>query len=170
MLDRVHKVSEIVAAFAIVSSLIFVGLQLSQNTDALKSNAAQVSAATWQDLTMEMAANEQLANIWTNSIIQLPLISEAASAVDTLRLTLICTANLKSMETNFRQWNNGNLSDDLFEAARQGFIFSLMIQPHYEAMLSGPGRSAYIPQFIDFYDESLIEAKARRSAITSGQS
>ena len=36
MLDRIHKISEIVAAFAIVASLIFVGVQVSQITGALK--------------------------------------------------------------------------------------------------------------------------------------
>lgn len=35
MLDRIHKISEIIAAFAIVGSLIFVGIQVDQNTQAI---------------------------------------------------------------------------------------------------------------------------------------
>jgi hypothetical protein len=43
MLDRIHKISEIVAAAAIVGSLIFVGIQMNQNTSALRASFIQSS-------------------------------------------------------------------------------------------------------------------------------
>ena len=169
MLDRIHKISEIVAAFAIVGSLVFVGLQLNQNTDSLKANAAQVNASSWQELVMGIAANEQLATIWTNSLIEMPAVTVSANTTDTLRLTFVCSAQLKSMEANLLAWVNGDLSDELFEAARQGFILQLTVQPHYERILSGPAGQVYSPQFMNLYRESLVEAKARRAAMTAGQ-
>lgn len=36
MLGRVHKIADIVAAFAVVGSLIFVGIQLQQSTKAMR--------------------------------------------------------------------------------------------------------------------------------------
>jgi hypothetical protein len=44
MLDRVYKIAEILAAVAIVFSLVFVGLQIKQNTQAI---ASQEDSSVW---------------------------------------------------------------------------------------------------------------------------
>ena len=49
-LDTVHKFSELLAAIAVIVSLIFVGLEVRQNTTAVQSSAAQSvheNFATW---------------------------------------------------------------------------------------------------------------------------
>ena len=68
MLDRFHKVSEIVASFAIVGSLIFVGIQVNQNTNATRVSNAQAAMQVWSDHAMAMATSESLAQAYVAGI------------------------------------------------------------------------------------------------------
>ena len=67
MLDRFHKISEIIAAFAIVGSLVFVGIQLNQNTSALLVDSQQSAMAAWNDTSLAIATNERLAGLISES-------------------------------------------------------------------------------------------------------
>ncbi len=100
-MDRVHKISEIIASFAIVASLLFVGLQVSQNTDALKDNAVQTSAASWQEITLTLATDEGLMNAW---LAQIP---ETEITVDDMRMLNLMAAMLKAAELNYLMWLDG---------------------------------------------------------------
>ena len=56
----IYFVSEIFAAIAVVASLIFVGVQLRQNTNAVRYDANQRNAASFQSMIMAVAANDDL--------------------------------------------------------------------------------------------------------------
>jgi hypothetical protein len=162
MLDRIHKISEIFAAFAIVGSLIFVGVQVNQNTSALRNSATQANADSWQNIALSMANNTKLAEIWAATIIT-PENFEGQPSPDLVQISAFITANVKSMEANYHQWLNGNLSDELFFAARSGFVFQLGVQPLMEQFLTSPGTGAYTDSFMAFAREALAEAKANRA-------
>ena len=63
MLDRIHKVAEIVASIAIVGSLIFVGVQVSQNTKAVDAQQDNAIWSQWITLTGMVATSPDLADI-----------------------------------------------------------------------------------------------------------
>jgi len=158
-LDRIHQISEIVASIAIVASLVFVGLQVNQNTNALRNAAAQSNSESWQDLTLTLATNPQLAEIWSKSVRKQDDVPFEMTG-DMLQLAIYCGANLKSMESNYHQWLNGNLDDELFQAAREAFVFELESQPLYEVILNGFGQRLYTQRFVSFAKEALVEANA----------
>jgi hypothetical protein len=162
MLDRIHKIAEIVAAFAIVGSLVFVGMQMQQNTSAIRSSAAQANSDSWQNLTLTMANNPKLAELWAATVIT-PENFEGQISPELLQIIAFISANTKSMETNYHQWLSGNLSDELFSAARSGFVQQLEIQPLMEQFLTVPGMVAYTDSFTAFVQEALAEAKANRA-------
>ena len=166
MLDQFHKISEIVAAFAIVGSLIFVGLQVRQNTDALQNRAAQANSDSWQNLTLSLANNPKIAAVMAANTI-VPENSQGQLAPELLQVAAYVNANIKSMETNYHQWLSGNLSDELFNAARSGFVFQLEIQPLMELAITGPAAVSYTERFMEFAHEALAEARAKRAAQTS---
>ena len=166
MLDRFHKISEIVAAFAIVGSLIFVGVQVNQNTSALRNSAAQANSDSWQNLTLALANNPKIAEVMAATIIT-PEDFPGQPAPELLQVGAYINANIKSMETNYHQWLSGNLSDELFNAARAGFVFQLEIQPLMEQALTGPAAVSYTERFMAFVREVLAEARANRASRTS---
>ena len=101
-LDRIHQVSEIVASVAIVASLIFVGTQVSQNTNALKLNAATTNAANWQSLLIARASDRDVIKSFIESL-EAPE-GTALPEVEEVRLGHFLTADLKSAELNYLQW------------------------------------------------------------------
>ena len=165
MLDRFHKLSEIVAAFAIVGSLLFVGVQVNQNTSALRNSAAQANSDSWQNLTLALANNPKIAEVMAANVI-LPENFTGQPDPEFLQVGAYINANIKSMETNYHQWLSGNLSDELFNAARAGFVFQLEIQPLMERVLTGPSTVAYTDRFMVFVREVLAEARANRASRT----
>ena len=67
MLDRIHKIAEIVAAFAIVGSLLFVGIQMQQNTEALETGLEQNASHRWQEINLTQIAAPGILEAWRAS-------------------------------------------------------------------------------------------------------
>ena len=65
MLDRIHKVSEIVAAFAIVGSLIFVGIQMLQNNRIAIANAEIDIRSNFAPINEAIMSNGEIAAFLT---------------------------------------------------------------------------------------------------------
>jgi hypothetical protein len=152
MLDRFHKVSEIIAAFAIVGSLVFVGLQVSQNTGALKMSAAQTSATNWQNISLALATDATLSEAWLEK-------SGGRMTVSEMRLFNLISATLKSMDLNYLLWLDGNLSDDIWLPLRATLVAQVSVQPYYEEFWNISGGMFFSPQFRDQYAKILVEAK-----------
>ena len=180
MLDRIHKISEIVGAVALVASLVFVGIQVNQNTSAIRDNALQVNSASFQDITLAMAQNRSLASAWVKSVdvpgspvsplFLDPAVQAQMASGEFGQVSAYASANLKSMETNFLMWQAGNLPENVWQAMREGFVFQVMIQPRYVLLLSGPGSDVYTEEFRAFFADILAEAAARRKTLEQQQS
>ncbi|HEY5410223.1 MAG TPA: hypothetical protein VIJ94_05790 [Caulobacteraceae bacterium] len=64
-LEAVFYVSQIVAGVAVTLSLIFVGLQVRQNTAALYRNEHNSTMAQWTVIRMAMVENRDIAELMT---------------------------------------------------------------------------------------------------------
>ena len=138
MLDRFHKISENVASFAIVGSLIFVGVQVNQNTNATRVSNAQAAMQVWSDHCMAMATSESLAQAFLARFN--PEIVEAAGlTLDDVRLNMWMSATVRSVESNYLEWLAGNVSDDLWLSHRQSLLSTYAVN---EAMRSYWGNAA----------------------------
>jgi hypothetical protein len=157
MLDRVHKVSEIVAAFSIVASLIFVGIQVSQNTDALETNAAQINSQSWQNITLAIATNPQLAAAYQNSFSDSYQNSDPAQSGEDLQVSNLIQTQLKSMEFNYLQWRDGKLSDEIFAPTRAAYLFLMTNNPVLEQFVTQED-TLFTASFATFSKEVQTEA------------
>lgn len=99
MLDRVHKISEIVASFAIVASLIFVGLQVNQNTRAIGDQEDNSNWTPWLTVLQMPVVSPDFADILvrgqTGGL-------EALNAVESTRFHYYFIAHFLVYEQNFR--------------------------------------------------------------------
>ena len=50
-LDRIHKIGELIATVAVVISLVFVGIEVNQNTSIQKQQATRSLSRDWSDAT-----------------------------------------------------------------------------------------------------------------------
>ena len=156
-LQNIYFVSEIIAAFAVVASLIFVGVQLRQNTTAVRYDAGQRNASSFQTITMAVAANDDLLNAWRSGNIK-----EETWDLEQSRLVFMLNAFLKVNEENYLQWLDGNLSDELWEAHRASMISGFVSQPAYEQYWSGGMRINFTKRFQAFLDDLFIDLASEK--------
>jgi hypothetical protein len=105
---KLKAVIEIGGAIAVLIGLIFVGVELRQNT-------ATVEAATFQSLTdassdwlMMVAADPDLLNAWTIGSAD----PEQLDAADSTRYFLMSRSFWVRMQNVYSQWERGTLSND----------------------------------------------------------
>ncbi|MGQ0533574.1 MAG: hypothetical protein ACT4OF_12925 [Caulobacteraceae bacterium] len=63
-LEQWSYLGEIIGAIAVVASLIFVGVQLRQNTKAVRAQTSQAHAVGYQQIIAGISDNGEFARIW----------------------------------------------------------------------------------------------------------
>lgn len=80
-LEQIHQISEIVAAVVVAVTLIFLTIQLKQNTKMLRSAATQGAHDQVAEIYQPLMADQSLADLWLRGL-QDP---SSLSAVETAR-------------------------------------------------------------------------------------
>jgi hypothetical protein len=80
--EQISYLAQIVASVGVVVSLIFVGLQIRQNTGALQRNEHNSTMAQWTVIRMAIARNRDIAELMTAGLHG----ERAIDAADQLRL------------------------------------------------------------------------------------
>jgi hypothetical protein len=80
--EQISYLAQIVASVAVVASLIFVALQIKQNTGALQRNEHNSTMAQWTVIRMAIAGNRDIAEFMTAGLHG----ERAMDAADQLRL------------------------------------------------------------------------------------
>jgi hypothetical protein len=159
MLDRVHKISEIIAAFAIVGSVIFVGLQVNQNTEAMDADQRLSSMKVFGEMSMAIATNESLADRLRED--RYPAI-KAASPRDGRdpQLMMWIAASMNTAESQYLLYLDGNLTGEIWTTFREGLIDNFASLASYELYWKY-NRNIHSPRFRALVDE-LVPIAARR--------
>jgi hypothetical protein len=170
MLDRIHKIAEIVAAFAIVGSLIFVGIQVRQSTAATVVGNAQSMVQVRTTLAMALATNSELATLHQDGLH--PDLKPLFNPEPGQNMIGIWTmATLRSTEAWFLQWRDGQLSDELWLGNRESLKGYFRTHQSISDFWVR-GRVAFSPDFqreVDAVQREAIEEREQLiSRLTSG--
>ena len=84
--EQISYLAQIVASVGVIVSLIFVGLQIRQNTGALQRNEHNSTMAQWTVIRMAIAQNRDIAELMTAGLHG----ERAMDAADQLRLEQMC--------------------------------------------------------------------------------
>ena len=121
-LEQLSFISEIVAAIAVIASLIYVGRQVKENTTATKSTAAQAMADTMNGYVGLINSSSNLSDI----------LHRGATGLDNLQggeviqfgafhdQMFICSESL------YYQWSDGVLDEHLWNTYRHAIVDILM--------------------------------------------
>mgnify|MGYP001820437114 CR=1 FL=1 len=96
-------IAEIVAAMAVIASLIYLAAQMRQNNELLRSESRQ--ALVTNDVT-SLSANFQNADVFAKYIA-----GKSLSAEDQLRLSFMFALDLRNREFEYFQYTNGILDE-----------------------------------------------------------
>ena len=121
-LQEIYLLAEIVAAFSVVASLLFVGIQMQQNTRAMRIAAGQGMVAAWG------ASNRDIVNDPSMAEILAPLMagsSDLPTGADGLRLMMWSQNIIREGEMNYYNWVNGNLDTHHWEQVKSNAVWLL---------------------------------------------
>lgn len=131
-------VSEFVGAVAVVISLIYLSVQIRQNTRLMRATAKQSLTETTQGLIYHLSEN---ADVW----VKLVSGQEPTSAEEDARMSLLVRAMLRGFESQCYQYETGLLEAEEWQALRQAMrdicrlpgcrTYWLQLKPHMSARL-----------------------------------
>ena len=117
-LQDIYFIAEIVAAIAVVGSLIFVGIQLRQSTAATVVGNSQAMVQVRTNLAVALATNSDLAALHQQGLY--PDVRQTFVANPGQNQIGVWTmATFRSTEVWFLQWRDGHLSDELWQGNRE---------------------------------------------------
>jgi len=109
------NIGEIIAAVMVVVSLIYVALQVRQNTHTLQVTAAQAYVVMYNTLTSELAKSD-CAVIWHKGLANF----ECLEGGELVQFSAISGQLMRIYESAFLQWRKGALDDQIWQASRNG--------------------------------------------------
>ena len=122
-LEEIYYVSQIVAVVAIFASLIFVGVQVRQNSEQIKANTRSIKAAAAFEGTHSWAAtNETIVAEWPDEFLRITLATydpaktwNDFSDLDRSRIALLNRALFQKLEGLYFLCKYGNLDKAIWE-------------------------------------------------------
>jgi hypothetical protein len=111
-LEHIFYLSQIIAAFAVVASLLFVALEVRNSTRESRHRAGEEAYQKLRAVQLEVAGNADLARIWANGIHDF----SALESLDRTRFLLLTHVLFKNWESVFLAHVDGRVSHELSES------------------------------------------------------
>ena len=105
---QVKAVIELAGAIAVLIGLVFVGLELRQNTVAVQSATFQGMTNTSSDFLVAVASEPELRRVWAAALNS----PNDLSSEDRQIFAFLQQSLTLRMQNAFRQWQTGTLSDE----------------------------------------------------------
>ena len=125
--EAVSAIAEVVGVIAIVVSLIYVSIQIRQNTKVARAATRQAIADSTENLGNDLLNNGEIAEIFVKHIN-----GEELSAVESLRLQARCYRDMQHWENIYYQFDEGLVSPDQWLGFRKNLIALLGIAAYRE--------------------------------------
>ena len=110
-LENVYFIGQTIAAIAVVISLVYVGLQVQQNTNATQMAAAQSTVEMYNTFTSDLCSSSELSDLWRRGLRNFNDLKDT----EKVRFSALAGQSMKVFESAHLQWNRGALDDDLWK-------------------------------------------------------
>ena len=151
--EQISYLAQIVASVGVVVSLIFVGLQIRQNTGALQRDEHNSTMTQWTVIRMAIAKDRDIAELMTAGIHG----ERSMDAADQLRLEQMLQ---EYAWASFHIWDRtqrGVFPKGTFEATAGMMMCDLLRTPRGEAWWGSAKHVGFIPGFVADVDALLAK-------------
>ena len=149
--EQLSYLAQIVASVGVIASLIFVGLQIKHNTNALQRNEHNSTMEQWTVLRQAIAQNRDIAELMTSGLSG----ERALDAADQLRLEQMLQ---EYAWASFHIWDRTQRSvfpKGTFELTAGVLLCTLLKTPRGEAWWRSAKGNGFIPAFVSDVDTVL---------------
>lgn len=140
------NVGQAVGALAVIASLVFVGLQVRQNTKATRATALQMNADYWLSY-FTMLADNQLGEIYSKGALG----REELEGDQFRQFFFLCRATFMGCENQHHQYLSGLLDDDAYRGYQATIREQIAAFPGIRAMWQLV-KHTYGTEFVKFLD------------------
>ncbi|MFN2622422.1 MAG: hypothetical protein ABR611_06210 [Chthoniobacterales bacterium] len=151
--DAIVAISQLVAALSVVLSLLFVGLQIKQNTRALQRTEHNSTMEQWTVIRQAIAQNRDIAELMTAGLQG----ERALDAADQLRLEQMLQENAWAA---FHIWDRTQreiFPKGTFEATGGALLGTLLRTPGGESWWREAKQIGFPPGFVSDVDAILVK-------------
>jgi hypothetical protein len=142
--EQISYLAQIVASVGVVVSLIFVGLQIRQNTGALQRNEHNSTMEQWTVLRQAIAQNRDIAELMTSGLRG----ERALDAADQLRLEQMLQEYAWASYHIWDRTQRGVFAKGTFEATAGAFLGTLLRTPGGESWWRKAKHIGFHPEFV----------------------
>jgi hypothetical protein len=160
--EQISYLAQIVASLGVIVSLIFVGLQIKQDTAALERNEHNSTMEQWTVIRQAIAQNRDIAELMTAGLHG----ERALDPADQLRLEQMLAEHAWAAFHIWDRARRGVFPKGTFELTAGPLLRSLLKTPRREAWWSSAKHKGFIPAFILDVD-ALLAADSRASVVVN---
>lgn len=149
--EQISYLAQIIASVAVVLSLIFVALQIKQNTSALQRNEHNSTMSQWTVIRMAIAGNREIAELMTAGLQG----EGAIDAADQLRLEQMLQ---EYAWASFHIWDRtqrGVFPKGTFEATAGPLLSEVLSTQRGGTWWRNAKHTGFIPEFVKDVDAVL---------------
>lgn len=151
-LQDFYFIAEIIAAFAVVGSLIFVGVQMRQNTGALRASVSSEMMTNWVSVLAPMTNCTEFVDAAVKFFgAQRP--DELPQEAQT-RLIAFWSTGMKNAEFSYYRFLAGEMDEGLWTGVKNGALQPFQFPPMREAIWPAI-RVQCSPQFVSYIETSV---------------
>jgi hypothetical protein len=151
--EQLSSLAQIVSSVAVVVSLIFVGLQIKQNTGALQRNEHNSTMAQWTVIRMAIAKHRDIAELMTAGLNG----ERTLDAADQLRLEQMLQENAWAAFHIWDRTQRGVFPKGTFELTAGLLLKGLLGTARGSAWWRSAKHIGFIPGFVSDVDAILAK-------------
>ena len=142
-----RQIFEIIGLLSVIGSLIFVGIEINQNTAAVRGATQQEVSDQISEFYKIGIENERMAYI-THQAMNGDISKDDLSVTDYQRFLFLSMLGFRRVENVYLQYKNGFLDEDAFDRIGMAFY-----QTHLVREIWDERRKAFDPEFAAFFEK-----------------
>jgi len=141
-----RTIIEIFGLFSVIGSLIFVGIEISQNTQAVRGATHQAISDQASELYIALAADERLSRLAYQMLVK-NIERKELNTTDQMSLDFIQLMGFRRVENIYLQYKNGILTKDAVDRIGMDSYRQTFSRESWEMFKPG-----FDPDFIIFFE------------------
>lgn len=152
---KLRPLAELAGAIAVLLGLIFVGMELKQNTEAVQAATLQSMTDASQEYLLLLASDADLNRIWRTARQDPDALTEGEAS----QYFVLIRAQWLRFQNSYLQWQRGSMSDDDW-ALYENFVCNMSASTMAESRRRtwSDHKEALTPQFVEFVERCWHEA------------
>ncbi len=150
-LKRYARISEIIASFAVVVTLIILVVEVRENTAAIYATNRQSISARIETRTIALATSPQLSRLMV--VVKEPGGIKTGST-EWWQLSVLYVGLMTAAEEAYLQYREGRLDQDYFEARARRALLLLDNPVGRDTFRIAREEGHYVPEYLDWVDET----------------